>query len=102
MNIPKYIIDLMSRAKYEYDFHINNENYAVGYTIRIRKYSAYEKVDTFNAEIDRLKAWVDRQVEETCFILDRPTKTHYVNQVAIVTIFDPVMKYIEEYIPNKN
>ena len=53
MNVPKYVIDLMSRAKYEYDFCINNENYAVGYTIRIRKYSAYEKVDTFNAEIDR-------------------------------------------------
>lgn len=99
MNIPKYVIDLMNRAKYEYDFFINDDNYAVGYTIKIKKYSAYQKVDTFNAEIDRLKAWVDRQVPNTCYILNKPTKTHYNNQVAIVTIFDPIMKYIEEYIP---
>jgi hypothetical protein len=35
---------------------------------------------------------------KTAFVLDFPDKTHYCNQAAVVTIFDPVMNEIEKYI----
>lgn len=97
MNVPKYIVDIMERAKYEFDCFKNNPDYSVGYTIKIRKSSAYTKVDTFKSEIERLKKWVEKNNGEM-IILDIPSTTHYVNQIATVTIFDPVMRYIEQYI----
>ena len=97
MKIPKYVVEMMNRAKYEFDSFKNNVDYAAGYTIKIRKPTAYTKIDTFKTEIERLKKWVEKNNGEM-IILDIPNKTHYVNQVATVTIFDPVMKYIESYI----
>nr|DAS46926.1 MAG TPA: hypothetical protein [Caudoviricetes sp.] len=97
MTVPKYVIEMISRAKYEFDFFKNNAYYAAGYTIRIRKSTPYTKIDTFKSEIERLKKWVQKNNGEMR-ILDIPTETHYVNQYAVVTIFDPVMKHIENYI----
>ncbi len=96
MNIPKYVIDLMSRAKYNYTSSGNN--YAAGYTVDIAKYSHYETADTFCKEIDRLQKWVERQSGEM-IIISRPILTqHTFMQYATVTIFDPVMQKIEKYI----
>lgn len=100
MKIPKYIIELMGRSKYEFDFCTKNENYAAGYTVRISKYSSFQKAETFNTEIERLKAWVDRQIGGECVILDRPSETHYCRQYAVVTVFDPVMRHLEKYMPD--
>ncbi len=97
MTTPKYVIEMMERARYEFDCFKNNENYATGYTIKIRKATPYTKVETLKAEIERLKKWVEKNNGEMV-VLDLPEKTHYVNQVATVTIFDPVMRYIEKYI----
>ena len=97
MTVPKYVAEIMSRAKYEFDCFKNHADYAAGYTIKIRKSSAYTKIDTFKAEIERLKKWVEKNNGEL-IVLDIPNKTHYANQVATVTIFDPVMKHIESYI----
>lgn len=103
VKIPEYVKDLMSRSRYAYDFYRNHENYAPGYTIKIRKHSAYAQVDTLRKEVERLVKWANRVtgVEglEIAYILDVPEKTHYCNQVAVVTIFDPVMQKIEKYIP---
>lgn len=99
MKIPKYIQDLMERSRYEYDFFKSHENYAAGYTIKIRKHSAYAQIDTLRKEVERLCKWVNKVAGvETAFLLDMPTKTHHCNQVAVVTIFDPVMQHIEMYI----
>lgn len=99
MKIPKYVIDLMSRAKYNYTLCGNN--YAAGYTIDIAKYSHYETADTFSKEIDRLQKWVERQGGKM-IVINRPILTrHNLTQYAIVTIFDPVMKEIEKYIKDK-
>lgn len=96
MKIPKYVIDLMSRAKYNFDLRGNN--YAAGYTIDIAKYSHYESAGTFAAEIDRLQKWVERQPGGEIIIISRPILTkHKYMQYATVTIYDPVMKYIEKY-----
>lgn len=96
MKIPKYVIDLMSRAKY--NFTASGNNYSVGYTIDIAKYSHYETADTFSKEIDRLQKWVERQGGEM-IIISRPILTrHKIMQYSTVTIFDPVMQHIEKYI----
>lgn len=99
MKIPKYIIELMSRAKYSYHLCGKNDNAAAGYTIEIAKYSHYETADTFKKEIERLKKWVERQRGGECIVISIPKKTvHKTMQYAIVTIFDPVMQHIEQYI----
>jgi hypothetical protein len=102
MTVPKYVQEILSRSKYEFTFHTNHEWYAPGYTIRIKKASAYTYADTFRAEIERLVKWANRVtgVEglEIAFILDVPSETHHCNQVAVVSIFDPVMQKIEQYI----
>lgn len=93
-SVPKFVIDLMSRAKYDY-----GANSEAGYTISIKKRSYYQTADTFKKEIQRLKAWVDRQKGGVCIVLSVPNKTvHKDMQYAVVTIYDPIMKRIEGYI----
>ena len=60
MTVPKYVIEMMERATYEFDSFKNNADYATGYTIKIRKSTPYTKVDTFKAEIEKLKKWVKK------------------------------------------
>lgn len=99
MKIPKYVTDLMSRAKYHYDLCGENPDAEAGYTIQIRKYSHYQTINTFRNEIDRLKKWVERQDGGEMIILSFPAHTiHKTMQYATVTIFDPVMQHIERYI----
>lgn len=74
-----------------------NENYSAGYTISIEKNTVYTKVPTMEREIERLKKWVERNNGEF-HILYIPKQTRYTSQRAIVTIFDPVMQHIEQYI----
>lgn len=100
MNIPKYVIEVLSRS--EYDFrHTSNPNYGAGYTIRISKSSHYTYADTLRKEAERLVAWANRVAGcEIAYLLYAPEKTrHYAKQAAVVTIFDPVMQKIEQYIP---
>lgn len=98
--IPKYVQELMERSRYEYDFFRSHENYAAGYTIKIRKHSEYAQIDTLQKEAERLCKWANKTGGDgTAFVLYIPTKTHHVNQVATVTIFDPVMQKIERFIP---
>lgn len=99
VRIPKYVIELMSRAKYNYILCGKNDNAAAGYTIEIKKYSYYETADTFRKEINRLKKWVERQTGGEMIIISYPAHTvHKTMQYATVTIYDPVMKHIEQYI----
>lgn len=98
MTIPKYVIELMKRAKYNYT--ASGNNYAAGYTIDIEKYSNYETADAFSKEIDRLKKWVERQAGGKMIIISRPILTRYSPQYATVTIFDPVMSQLEKSITN--
>lgn len=101
MNIPKYIQEILSRSKYEFDIHKAHENYAAGYTLRIRKRTPYTKIDTFKAELERLANWANKAAGcETAYILDMPRNTLYCTQTATITIFDPIMQKIEKHIPN--
>lgn len=101
MKIPKYVIEMMHRSSYNYDNRIYNsypEKYSVGYTINIAKERPYQYVSTLKKEIERLKKWVERQQGGEMQILEMPSNTHHCKQIAIVTIYDPVMQYIEKYI----
>lgn len=100
MRIPKYVQDLIGRSEYCYDTILGH--CSPGYTIRIKKYSHYQHVDTFQSEILQLRAWVNRQPGGECCILSIPEHTRYKHmQYATVLIFDPVMQRIEHLIPTK-
>lgn len=102
MTIPKYVQEILSRSKYEFVRCTRHEWYAPGYTITIKKATPYTYASTFRAEVERLVKWANRATGaeglEIAFILDVPTETHHCNQVAVVSIFDPVMQKIEKYI----
>lgn len=98
MNIPKYVQELMERSYFYYDFKTGDDRCGAGYTIAIKKRTAYTRADTLAAEAQRLKNWVERQTGGECIIIRTPTKTTHGDQIAIVTIWDPVMKHIEGYI----
>jgi hypothetical protein len=98
MNIPKYILGLLERSKYTYkDGYAKNEYYAVGYTIEIHKRTYYSRVETLKEEIEKLEKFVTKNNSELK-ILYIPTETHYNDQYAVITIFDPIMKQLEQYI----
>jgi hypothetical protein len=98
MEIPKYIIELLERSKYSYDKSLSkNEDYAVGYTIEIHKRTEYAYVSTLNEEIEKLQKFVIKNNSD-CKILSIPKETHYNDQYAVITIFDPIMKHLEQYI----
>lgn len=100
MKIPAYVKKLMERSRYEFDFCKSHKDYSAGYTITIRKRSAYAHIDTLRKEVERLCKWANKAAGvETAIILDMPASTHHCNQAAIVTIFDPIMQKIEQYIP---
>lgn len=101
MTVPKYIKEIMERAKFR-----TCGDYMPGYTIDIAKRTHYEYASTFREEINRLVKWVNREYkkmsgdnETIAFINFVPEKTEYkAMQHATVTIYDPIMRYIEKYI----
>lgn len=97
--VPKYVIDILNRSNYEFDKFVNHPDYAVGYTLRIKKSTPYTKIETLANEIKKLKKWADRHVgHETVLVLHVPKTTHYCDQFAYITIFDPLMLKLEQYI----
>ena len=102
MIIPKYVQDLMKRAKFAIGYG------DPGYTLEITKETPYTHASTLDTEIKRLEKWVKRVMPEddldvpTMIVNKIPKKTHYCNQYAIVTIYDPVMKELEKYIRGGN
>ena len=97
MTTPKYIQDIMSRAKFAIGYG------DPGYTIEITKATPYTRVETLWTEIGRLEKWVKRVMPEddweipTMIINRLPKTTHYGRQYAVVTIYDPVMRQLEKY-----
>lgn len=99
MKVPAYVKELMERSRYDFDFSRRWENCGAGYTVKIRKRSAYSQIDTLRKECERLIKWANKiGGDGTAYIIDMPAKTRHVNQAAVVTIFDPVMQHIEKYI----
>ncbi len=109
MKIPNYVIELMKRSSYCYEGNVTKDsNYAAGYTININKRCPYQRITSLEKEITKLMNWVQRTFKKTykgdspiCYLLSIPNTTHYRNQNAVITIFDPMMKHLESYITNK-
>ena len=107
MKIPKYVSELLCGAEYVYkfsDYIYNDEDgnleykdmFAAGYTIAIRKGNICGGIEPFRKEIERLAAWVNRQNGGVCVIHYIPLKARRKHkQYAIITLFDPIMRYIE-------
>lgn len=98
MNIPKYVQELMERSYFYFNFKANDDRCGAGYTIAIKKRSAYTLAGTLASEIQRLKNWVERQPGGECIVVSVPTTTRHSSQIAVVTIWDPVMQHLEGYI----
>jgi hypothetical protein len=98
MRIPKYVEEMLNRSTY--DFTTEHQQYAIGYTIRIAKPTIYAKAETFANQVHRLVNWVNRQCPaiQTAYVIHVPTETHYREQYAIVTIFEPIMRKLEHLI----
>lgn len=97
MKIPKYVQEIMERSEFVRGYG------DPGYTIKIRKARPYTRIGTLKAEIERLQNWVDRMMPKDEFSIPTmtvnriPSRTHYCNQCAVVTIYDPIMREIEKY-----
>ena len=97
MKIPKFVQEIMERSR----FALGEGD--PGYTIIIRKETPYTYIDTFQREIERLVAWANRAVPcyedvPNAVINKTPSKTRHQFQYATVTIYDPIMQKVEEYI----
>lgn len=97
MKIPKYIENLLENSKFRY-LYTDNKNYAIGYTFEICKPSDYMHVNTFNNLVEKIVKWSNSKCPNSAYIICLPRITHYGRQTAIITIYDPVMKYIEHLI----
>ena len=95
MKIPKYVQELMTRSYFA--LGPVHERASPGYTLWIEKATPYTQVDTLRAECERLCAWAKRNYADA-EILSCPTETHHRPQRALVTVTDPCMKYMEQYI----
>ena len=95
MKIPKYIQELMTRSRFA--LGPVHERASPGYTIWITKATPYTSADTLRAECERLCKWAKRSCADA-EILSCPTETHYYPQRALVTVTDPCMKHMEQYI----
>ena len=111
-SVPKYIRDILARSEWAVEAGRLPEGGDPGYTILIHKRTAYARAKTLDGETRLLRSWAERLMrrlfpgydpaaQPKTVIHQCPTETHYWDQWATVTIWDPVMKYIEEYIPTK-
>lgn len=94
MKVPKYVQEIMERAEFLLGEGIP------GYTIKLHKATHYTRDNAINNEAERLVAWARRN-GSTAYVNSYVRGTHYCDQYALVTILDPVMKYIEGYMNYK-
>ena len=95
--IPVYVQKLMSRASFEIGYG------EPGHTLEIEKATPYTCVYTLRAEVERFVVWINRIMTKAALdapmvvINNVPTQTHYYNQYAVVTVYDPVMQQLEKF-----
>ena len=92
IEVPKYVRELVEGFTYDYDV----KNAQAGYTIKLWKPSVYMKIDVFKAKVEKLIEWANRYYADAS-INYVPKETHYCKQAITVTIFDLVMRRLEQY-----
>lgn len=104
MQIPKYIKDILSRSHFDTKMPFSEP----GYTLAVNKRTKWTTAASLGEDTNKLCAWARREfakigvpqesLSEYVLIHEVPTETHKCNQFAYITIFDPVMKGIEELV----
>lgn len=92
IEVPKYVQELVKGFQYDYDV----KGAEPGYTIKLYKPSVYMKIPVFEEKVKKLIEWANRYYADAR-IDYVPSETHYVKQSITVTIFDPVMRRLEQY-----
>ena len=113
MKTPLYIQNLLSRCEWAVEAGRLPKGCDPGYTLLLHKRSAYALAKTLAKEADALKGWAEREMLKLCPYYDNdadpiavvnhcPGETRYRDQWAVITIWDPLMKHIEKFIPEKD
>ena len=103
ITVPKYVADLMNRSEFYFD-----DNFALpGYTLSVKKRTPYQNIKSFKKEIERLSSWIKRNcialgmdkecAEKVVAIHYVPDRTRYAQQKAVITILDPIMKFLDPF-----
>ena len=90
--VPEYVQELVKGFEYNY-----GSNAVPGYTISIRKPRPYMTARVFRALVERMINWANRYGADASVISTPLATRHNATQWAVVTIYDPVMKYLENY-----
>lgn len=111
MTIPKYIQDLLSRCEWAVEARPCRlpKGCDPGYTILLHKRTFFSRARSLEREARSLKDWCDRQMTKRdpdydpgkhsiAVIHHCPSLTHYNDQWAVITIYDPIMQQIEHLI----
>lgn len=99
--VPQYIREILSRAGYEFDYLTTHPEFKQGFTLHIRKRTPYTSVRAFRREVEDFCYWADRTAHAPVSrIVHIPDTMRPCDQFAYVTILDPVMLQIEDYIKN--
>lgn len=97
--VPQYIREVLSRSGYEFDYLTTHPDFNRGFTLHIRKRTPYTSAHAFRREVEGFCRWADRTAHAPVSrIIHVPDATHHCDQFAYVTILDPVMLQIEDYI----
>ncbi|WP_301003182.1 hypothetical protein [uncultured Duncaniella sp.] len=106
MTFPKYIRDILDRSKvYTYKGYNGPdlEGYAPGYVLKIQKYSHHQLMPTFQKEMEKFVAWINKQPggDATLLRMSDTVTVYKQMQYAYVRVYDPYMKWIEDYWADK-
>lgn len=93
MKTPQYIITPLKRA----EFYFGKDG-VVGYSIKIHKHTIYEYADTLLHRCGKIITWCNKQIPGSAEMVFCPKETHYRDQFAVITIYDPLMLHLEQFI----
>lgn len=93
METPNYIKSALRGAKYYF-----GKDCVAGYSIEIHKRTRYEYTKTLRSRCDKIITWCNKQIPGSSEMVSCPTMTHYTDQFAVITIYDPIMLRLEEFI----
>ena len=93
MKTPQYIINALKNT----EFYFGKDG-CVGYSIKIFKHTRYEYAKTLNQRCHTIVSWCNRQIDGSAEVVYCPQLTHYEQQFGIITIYDPMMLHLEQFI----
>lgn len=93
MNTPQYIITPLKRAEFYF-----GKDCVPGYSIKIHKHTIYEYANTLRNRCSQIITWCNKQIPGSAEMVCCPKETHYRDQYAVITIYDPVMLHLEQFI----